>query len=193
MTSFSHGSLTLRMSHDDQNMALLARGGYDLRVALVATSRILQDSVFEPVLFKVFINNSSKYLEVILSKFVDDSKLGRVMTPLRIERPCTRILTNLWVVSICLKKSKCWLLHLDWDSPGSMYIPGNVGLESSLMGRDLGALSGSKLNMSQQCALAAQRANSTLEGTRPSAAARRRGRGCLLCAVLCSLICVGYS
>ena len=181
MTSFSHGSLTLRMSHDDQNMALLARGGYDLRVALVATSRILQDSVFEPVLFinisylfisYLFINNSSKYLEVIFSKFVDDSKLGRVMTPLRIERPCTRILTNLWVVSICLKKSKCWLLHLDWDSPGSMYIPGNVGLESSLMGRDLGALSGSKLNMSQQCALAAQRANSTLEGTRPSAAAR---------------------
>ena len=84
-----------------------ARGGYDLRVALVATSRILHDSVFEPVLFNVFINYSNKDLKVILTKFVYDAKLGGVLTPLRAERPCTKILTNWRVAPICMKKSKC--------------------------------------------------------------------------------------
>lgn len=42
------------------------RGDYGLRIALVVTSGILQDYIFEPVLFNVFINYSSKDLEVNL-------------------------------------------------------------------------------------------------------------------------------
>ena len=33
--------------------------------------------------------------------------------PLNVERPCTKNWTNLGVVTIRMKKSKCWVLHLE--------------------------------------------------------------------------------
>lgn len=64
-------------------------------------------------------NDSNKDLEVILSTFVDNDKLERVLTPLNVERPCTKILINLKVVTICMKMTKFWDLHLGggrlWD------------------------------------------------------------------------------
>ena len=116
MTLQSHGSVTLRMSHDNQNMDVLGTWdvSHGLRGASVATDGILQGSVFKPVLFNVFINDSDKDLEVTLSRFVDDAKLGGVvLTPLRVERPCAWILTNSRVVSMCMKKSRRWFCT--WD------------------------------------------------------------------------------
>ena len=119
MTLQSHGSVTLRMSHDNQNMDVLGTWdvSHGLRGASVATDGILQGSVFKPVLFNVFINDSNEDLDVILSKFVDDAKLTGVLAPLRVERPRPKILTNLRVVTICVKKSKCWSCTWDGAAP----------------------------------------------------------------------------
>jgi len=62
------------------------------------------------------------------------------------------------------------ILHLGWDSPsyGYVYTLRNEMLESSPV--DLGVLVDSKLNVSQQHALATHTANCTLKYIRPSTA-----------------------
>lgn len=86
-------------------------------MAWLPLSGVLRGSVFKPVLFNVFINDSNEDLDVILSKFVDDAKLAGVLAPLRVERPRPKILTNLRVVTICVKKSKCWSCTWDGAAP----------------------------------------------------------------------------
>jgi len=79
------------------------------------------------------------------------------------------------------KKSKCWILHLGRGDPGYKYRLGNERMENCSAERDLGILVDSKLNMRQQCALAAKRANCTLECTKHGAAIWAMGGVVLLC------------
>ncbi|PKU33446.1 hypothetical protein llap_16250 [Limosa lapponica baueri] len=59
-------------------------------------------------------------------------------------------------------KSKCRVLHLGRNDPIHQYRLGTDLLESSSLERDLGALVGNRMTMSQQRALVAKKANGIL-------------------------------
>ncbi|KAK4816074.1 hypothetical protein QYF61_011298 [Mycteria americana] len=133
--------------------------------------RILRDAMS-----KAFLKSSG--IECALSKFVDDTKLSGAADLLEGRDAIQRDLDNLekWACVNLMRfnKAKRKVLLLARGNPQYQYRLGDKWTESSPAEKDLGIPVDKKSDMSQQCALAAQKANGVLGSIKRRVASRSR-------------------
>ncbi|KAK4809718.1 hypothetical protein QYF61_006548 [Mycteria americana] len=130
-----------------------------------------------PALFNIFVGNMDSGIESTLSNFAGETKLCGAVNMLEGRDAIQRDLDGLerWAPVSLMKfnKAKCKVLHRGWGDPKRKYRLGGEWIESSPEEKNLEVLVDEKLNMTQQCALAAQKANRILSRIKRSVTSSR--------------------
>jgi len=130
-------------------------------------SGIPEGSVLGLTLFNIFVGDMDSRIECTVSKFADDTNLCGAVNMLEgrdaVQRDLEKVLHKVREASLMkFNKAKCKVLHMGRGNPKHKYRLGGEWIESSPEEKDLGVMIDEKLNMTQQCALAAQKGNCIL-------------------------------
>jgi len=118
------------------------------------------------MLFNIFISDQDDGIKYTLLKFADGTKLSWKVDTLEERTTLQEDLDRLeeWANKKLMKfhKKKCKVLHLGKYNPGVQHRLGYTQLGSSSLERELGVLADNKLDVSEQCAAVAKKANRML-------------------------------
>ncbi|KAF4801112.1 hypothetical protein TURU_037527 [Turdus rufiventris] len=110
--------------------------------------------------FHIFVSNVGSGL---LSQFAGNTKMCGAVNMLEgrdvIQRSLDSLEGHVCVNLMNFNKAKCEIQQLSWGNPKHKHSLDSEWIESSLEEKDLGVLVDVELNMTWQCALAAQKAN----------------------------------
>ena len=137
-------------------------------------SGVPQGSVLGPTLFVLFTNDIDDAIDVItgiISKFADDTKVGRIVEDEAQRDQLQSEINGLvdwaetWQMSF--NASKCKVMHFgknnhEYDYTTGGYVPGGQILEKSTEEKDVGVMVSNSLKPRAQCAKAAKKANQVL-------------------------------
>lgn len=126
------------------------------------------------VLFNILVGNMECGIECTLSKFAANTKLSGAVAKLK-RKAIQKDRLERWAhAKLEFSMTKCKVLHMDWGKPKHRYRLSREWLDVRPEKKDLGVSINERLNTSQHCMLAAQKANCILSCIKRSMTSRLR-------------------